>query len=142
MVVEIKDLGETGPGSQLFIPASIGALGFQQIFDAVAHAQAVGVAAGNQAHDGPGGLRRCARRGGEGAVVVAGTAFAPAAVGILDGAEPLAGAENVRLAIALARCGQASQRETGAVDVRHAPTAVPASVGLLVPDQPIHALPY
>ena len=58
VIVQIENLGETGAGGQFFVPASVGALRFQQVFDAVLHAQAVGVAAGDQAQNGPGGLRR------------------------------------------------------------------------------------
>ena len=78
----------------------------------------------------------------EGAAVVAGAAFAPAAVGVLDGAQPFAGAQDVRFAVAFAGRRQAAQRETGAVDVIHAPAAVPASVRFLVLHQIFHAAPH
>src|ERR1700722_12134780 len=56
VVVQIENFGEPRAGRQLFFPAPVGPLGFEQIGDAVLHAQAVSVAAGNQAHQRPGGL--------------------------------------------------------------------------------------
>ena len=102
----------------------------------------MGVASGDQAQNGPRALRRRARAGRVDAVIVAGAAFAPTAVRVLDGTQPLAAAQDVGFAVALARRRQAPQRETSAIDVRHAPTAVPASIGLLVLDEPLDAAPH
>src|ERR1017187_9199683 len=132
MVVEVENPREPGPGGQVLIPASVAALGLEQVFDAVPHAEAGGIAAGDQAQDGPGGLRRRAGPGGEDAVDVALAAFAPAAVGVLNGAQPLATAQDMRFAIVLAGRGEPAQREAGAVNVGHAPAAVPTAVGFLV----------
>src|ERR1017187_2340896 len=65
MVVEVENPRETGPGGQVLIPASVAALGFEQVFDAVLDAEAGGIAAGDQPQNGPGGLRRRAGPGGE-----------------------------------------------------------------------------
>src|SRR5579864_4839026 len=99
MIREIKDFRESGARGELFVPASIGPLRVQQVFDALVEAAAGGVAAGEQPENRPGGLGRRARGRAEGAVVVAGAAFAPASVRVLDGAQPLARAQYVRFAI-------------------------------------------
>src|ERR1035438_727001 len=95
MVVEVENPREPGPGGQVLVPTSVAALGFEQVFDAVLHAEAGGIAAGDQPQNGPGGLRRRAGPGGEDVVDVALAAFTPAAVGVLNGAQPLAGAQDV-----------------------------------------------
>src|ERR1017187_10158009 len=41
VVVQVEDLGEARPGGEPFFPASIETLGFEQVFDAVLHAEAV-----------------------------------------------------------------------------------------------------
>src|ERR1039457_2202491 len=127
VIVQVEHFRNPRPGGQILPPASILALGSQQVFDAVLDARAGGVASGDQTQNRPRGLRRRARAGREDAVIVAGAAFAPTAIRVLDGTQPLAGAQDVRFAVALPRRRQAPQRETCAVDVRHAPTAVPAS---------------
>src|SRR5208283_3546360 len=107
------------------------ALRFQQVFDTVLDAQTVIVAAGDEAHECPGGLRRGAFRGSEGAVIVAAAALAPSAIGILYGTKPFTAAQDVGFAIALAGRGQAAEGEAGAVNVSHAPASIPAAIGLL-----------
>ena len=79
--------------------------------------------------------------GDERVLVVAGAAFAPAAVGVLNGPQPFAGAQNVSFAIAFARGLQAAQRQERAVDVIDAPASVPASVGFLSALQKLDAAP-
>src|SRR5271157_2033193 len=44
VVIEIENLGKTGAGGQFFVPASVGTLGFEQILDAVVHAEAMRIA--------------------------------------------------------------------------------------------------
>src|ERR1035438_8032918 len=139
MVIQVEDLGETGAGGQFLVPGAFGALRVEQVFDAVLYAQTVVVSAGNETHQGPGGLGRSALGRGKGAVVITGAAFAPTAIGVLDGAQPLAAAQNVGFAIAFPGGCQPPQGEAGAVDVGHAPPSVPASVGLLMTNQPIHS---
>ena len=97
------------------------------------------VAAGQQAQNGPGGLRGVLAAAVNVSVVVAGAAFAPAAVGVLDGAEPFAGAQDAASRSLYAGGAQAAQREEGAVDVVDAPAAVPAAVRLLGPQQVLDA---
>src|SRR5579863_2287019 len=115
----------------LLIPAAVGTLMLHQPFDAVIHAAGGGVAAGQQSQDAPSGLRRSAGSRRKSLVVVAGAAFAPASVGVLNGAEPFAGANNVPFAIAFPGGAQPSQGQEGAIHVIHAPTPVPASVDFL-----------
>src|SRR6266850_1181078 len=131
MVRQIEDPGKTGAGREILVPGAIRALCFEQIFDPVMQAAARGVASSEQTGDGPRGLGRRALSRREGAVVIARAAFAPATIGVLDGAEPLAGAQHMRLAVVFACRAQSPQREAGAVNVRHAPPAVPAAVRLL-----------
>src|ERR1035437_7375694 len=130
MVVQVENTREAGACGQFLVPTSVAALGFKQILDAVLYAEAGRVAARDQPQNGPSGLRRRAGPGGEDALVVALAAFAPSAVGVLDGAQPLAGAQDVRFAIVLPRRRESAQGEAGAVNVGHAPTAVPTAVGL------------
>src|SRR5450631_2606671 len=137
MVVEVENPREARPGGEFLVPAAVAALGFEQVFDAVLDAEAVRIAACDQSQNSPSGLRRRAGPGGKNAPLVALAAFAPTAVGILNGAQPLAGAQDVRLAIVLARRGESTEREAGAVNVGHAPAAVPTTVGLLMLDKPV-----
>src|ERR1035441_1929393 len=114
MVVQIEYLGKSRSGRQPLLPASLRTLGIHQKFDAVTHAEASGVAPGNEAQNRPGGLRGGAGGGDECPIVVTGAAFAPPAVGVLYAAQPFARAQDVRLAIALARGRQPAQREARA----------------------------
>src|SRR5439155_26918853 len=77
--------------------------------------------------------------GREYAIVVAGAAFAPAAVRVLNRPQPLAGAQDVDFPVILAGCAQPAQREAGSVNVGDAPAAVPASVLFLCPHQVVDA---
>src|SRR5579864_4483221 len=106
------------------------------------HALTGGIAAGQQAQDRPGGLRGSALGGRKYAIVITGATLAPSAISVLNGAQPLAGAQDVDFAIVFARGSQAPQRETGTVNISDTPAAVPASVGFLGTDQMIHAAPH
>src|SRR3974390_526156 len=121
MVVQVEDARETGAGREVLVPASVVALAIEQVFDAVLHAETRRVAAGDQAQNGPSGLGGRAGSGGEDALVVTLAAFAPAAVGVLNGAQPLAGAQDVRFAIVLAGGGESAQGKAGSVDIGHSP---------------------
>src|SRR5581483_8498957 len=101
-----------------------------------------GIAAGDQAQHGPSGLGGRAVGGSVGPVIVAGAAFAPASIGVLDRAEPLAGSQDIRLTIAFARGLQSPQRQVGPVDVIDAPAAIPASVVFLDAFEERHSAPY
>src|SRR5947209_14107349 len=56
-----------------------------KVFDPVLHAQAVGVAPGDEPQNRPGRLRRRTRSRRKDAVIVAGAALAPPAIRILNG---------------------------------------------------------
>src|ERR1700694_5242254 len=111
MIVQIKYLGESGSGGQLFVPGAIRALGADQVFDAFVYALTGGVAAGKQTEDGPGSLGGSALGGGKHAIVIAGAALAPSAIGVLNGAQPLAGSQDVDFAIVFAGGAQPAQCE-------------------------------
>src|SRR5580765_7523698 len=108
MVRQIEDPGKTGASGQILIPGAIRTLLFEEIFDPVMQAAAGGVASGDQAGDSPRGLGRGALGRREGAIVIAGATLAPASIGVLDSAQPLAGAQHMRLAVVLARGTQAA----------------------------------
>src|SRR5579863_1894869 len=135
MVVEVEDLGEARASGQLFKPRPVSGLGLNQVFDAMHDARARRVAARHQSHQRPGGLGRRAFGWGIDVIVVTGAAFAPSAIGILNGTQPLVGALDVWLVIVLIHRAQAAQGETGTVDVSDAPAAIPASIRQLRPDQ-------
>ena len=122
-------------------PGAVGALRVAADARCLAHALAGGVAAASRPSTAQavcdGVLSPPAKR----CCVVAGTALAPAAVGVLDRAQPLAGAEDVRLAIVVPGGTQAAQRQERAVDVVDAPAAVPAAVRLLVRHEIVDAAP-
>src|ERR1039457_4824677 len=102
VVVQVENSRKTGPGGEVFVPTAVAALGFQQVFDAVAHAEAGRIAAGDEPENGPGGLGRRAGRRDKTAFFVALAAFTPSPVGVLRSEEPLAGAQDVGLTIVLA----------------------------------------
>src|ERR1700722_10986809 len=109
MVLQIEHTGKSGPGGVILIPATVGPLMFHQPFDACLHATGSCVAAGEQTQHAPRRLGRSAGTGGEGLVVVTGAALAPSAVGVLDGAKPFAGAQDVRFAVVFSGGAQAAQ---------------------------------
>ena len=76
----------------------------------------------------------------EAVLPVALAALAPSAVEILNGANPLQAALDIRFAIADPGRRQSAQREERAVDVIHTPAPVPASVFFLDANQVLHAL--
>src|SRR5579871_5612047 len=104
--------------------------------------KAIGITAGNKAYKRPGSLRRSARPRCEHTIIVAGAVFTPAAIGILDRAQPLARTQHMRFAVALPGSRQPAQSEAGAVNIGDSPAAVPASVGFLVLHQPLDAPPH
>src|SRR5665213_4494789 len=95
MILQIKDTGESGARGQILVPAAFAALGFDQVLDALVKAAAGGIATGDQPEHRPSCLRRRAVVRRVGVVVVAGAAFAPATIGVLDGAQPFSGAQDV-----------------------------------------------
>src|SRR5205814_10189670 len=92
MVLQIKDARKSGACGQILVPAACAALSFDQVFDALVEAAAGGVASGDQPQNRPSRLRRRTVVGRVGPVVIAGATLTPAAVGVLDGPQPLTGA--------------------------------------------------
>ena len=98
---------------------------------------------GQQAHQGPGGLR-----GGRRALaakvrrLVAVGRFAPAAAGLLVGQQPIGPGHHGRIVGRHADGDQSDDRLPGAIDVVDAPAAEPTAVGVLLrrcrprPDRP------
>jgi hypothetical protein len=85
-----------------------------------------------QAEDGPRGLRRrCSGPGPSRRDRVGAAALAPAAVAVLDGAEPGGGLLDPALAHVDADRAEADQDLPRAVEIVHAPAAEPRAVGLL-----------
>src|SRR5258706_9424499 len=102
MIVQVEDFREPGSGGELFVPGAVGALRAEQIFDAFVYALAGGVAAGQQAEHGPGGLRGSGFGRREHAVVITGAAFTPTTIGVLNRSKPFAAAQDMDFAIVLA----------------------------------------
>src|SRR5437763_14685213 len=65
VVRKIKHLRESGSGCELFVPASVAALGPHQVIDSIVESGAGLIAAGQQGENGPCGLRRRAGRADE-----------------------------------------------------------------------------
>src|SRR5579885_1888341 len=135
VIFQIKDAGKAGSGGQFLIPSAVFALRLDQVLDSFVQAVAGGVAAGDQPADRPGGLRGSRFGGNKRLPIVGSAALAPAAVSVLNRPQPLAGAQNVGLAIVLPGRPQPAQGEAGAINIIDAPAPVPASIGLLRPLQ-------
>src|ERR1035441_8636959 len=99
---------------------------------------AVEVSGGNQAQDRPSGLRRGTRGRFKLLRFVTVATLAPTSVGILYYPEPAGAARDRSGGLRRARGTQAADGEKGAVDVVHAPAAVPASVVLLFGQEILH----
>ncbi len=131
VVLQVEHLREPSARGEFLIPAAVFALMFGQPLDALQQTAGSGVAAGQQPQHAPRGLRWRTRRGRKRVIVVAGAAFAPSAVGVLNGTDPFACAKNMRLAIAFAGRFKSAKSQERPVNVIHAPAAIPASVRFL-----------
>src|SRR3954465_4693316 len=99
------------------MPCAVRALVVEKITSSITQADASGIVTGEQAQDGPGSLRRCTGARCEGAVVVAGTAFTPSAIGILIRPNPFKSSLNRSFPIADSSRFQTSQSEECAVEI-------------------------
>src|SRR5438477_3028110 len=90
MILQIKHARESGSGGEIFVPAAVTALRLNQILGAFVYATAGGIATRDQPQNRPGRLRRRAVGWNERLMIVAGAAFTPSAVGVLDGPQPFA----------------------------------------------------
>src|ERR1035441_2253872 len=131
-VGEIENVGESSSGGGVFGPRAFGALAVHQELHAAAHGAGIAQSGGAQPQDGPGGLGRATRRRHERVTAVAGARLAPAAIGVLDRAEPFRGFGDGVLHRRRGRPrgarSQTAHRQEGTVNVVHAPTAVPTPV--------------
>src|SRR5262249_53575132 len=110
--------------------------GVEEVLDAPPDRFAVRTAGGDQGEHGPGGLgsgRRALAL--EVRVVVALTALAPPAAGVLDRFQPVGGLYQSRVRHRVVERLQALKDLPGTVDVIHSPAAVPAAFRLLSPPQ-------
>src|SRR4029077_8384103 len=130
VITQIEHTGEARGGISLLFPQAVIALIFGEIRDAASNSRMLHLACRHQTEKRPCGLRGRARRLLVAAIVqlVARSVLAPAAVLILDRSEPLYRPAKHRRLSVHARGVERAQHRPGAVDVIHAPTAVPAPV--------------
>src|SRR6478736_9689565 len=125
----------------LLVPVAIRSLRSAEIVCRPPAARIFSVSCGHVGKERPGGLRRgrelraaTPRRIGVGADVLA-----EAAALLLDGVEPGDGATHRGVVVRDTDGFETGQRGAGAVDVVHAPAAVPGAVLLLLRQQPLDA---
>src|SRR5881628_2367181 len=129
VVAEVEVTREARPGEEALLPRAVRALRADEPVDAALHGGARRAIGGEQAEEGPRGLRRrTLALPGERYVVVRGHRLAPAAVGVLVGGEPLDGAPHVGRPHVLADPLEPGERAPGPVDEVDAPAAPPAPV--------------
>src|SRR5262249_36495896 len=111
-------------------PEAVVALRAGQIVDPALDRGMVDLPRRHQAEHGPSRLRRRARRSLVAAVIelIARAILAPAAVAILDPDEPRYGPADFGRGMVDASGIQRAQNRPGAIDVIHAPAAIPASL--------------
>src|SRR5581483_7453616 len=80
---EIKNTRKAGARAVIFVPGTVRPLCPDQVFNSVVQAFAAQIATCQQRQNRPGGLRRSAGVGYKTFLVIAGAAFAPAAIAIL-----------------------------------------------------------
>src|SRR3984885_7283602 len=130
---QTKDARKTPRGEPRLGPKPVAVLGFGEISDAARHRRMVAAMNRHQPEQGPGGLRCSTRRGLVAAITefIAGSILAPSAVGILNADQPV-GAGPYRGGVRLKAGGiEGAQYRPGAIDIVHAPAAVPAPVSEL-----------
>ena len=111
-VAQVKDVRESGAGRQGFQPGAIVPLRFDQVSDATLECWGGGLIGCGKAEQGPRCLRRRALAPCKPVFTVAGAAFPPAAVTILD-AEQLGGAMTDQLIDLFARDTGEGRRARG-----------------------------
>src|SRR5262245_42770278 len=129
MVLQVEDTRKARAVPERVFPRAVVALRSQQVIDAAFDGRTARAAGGEQAEERP---RRLARNrfahAGELVVLVALAGLAPAAVAVLVALEPADRALHVLVTGIHADGGEPSEHRPGAVDVIHAPAAVPRSV--------------
>src|SRR5665213_2779636 len=109
------------------------------MFNTLLHAAAMRIAGSQQPQNRPRGLRRRAGSRHKGVLRITCTAFAPSAIGVLQGTQPFARAQNVGLAIALARGFKTAQSQERTVNVVNASTPGPTAIVFLRAPEIFHA---
>src|ERR1035441_795559 len=133
VVLEVEDFRKARAGGLVLSPGAVRVLRVNQILDAAPDARAMRIVERAEAHDGPGGLRCSAGSlAFEDWVVVWIAARAPTAILVLDAFQPIPGFGQPRLAHVQIEGAQAPQNLPGAIDVIHAPAAIPRAIFLLV----------
>src|SRR3954453_19048060 len=133
VIAQVEHARKAGRGKAMFGPEAVRPLRARQIGDAARHRRMIDRAGRHQAEQGPRGLRGRARRRliAPVAELVALPAFAPAAVGVLNGREPLDRPPHRRRRRIDPGRVERAERRPGAVDVVHAPAAEPTALRLL-----------
>src|SRR6266545_6655270 len=132
VILEIENLRKTGTGELVFVPVTIELLRRQQVLDAGLHFAARGLAGGDQAEEGPRGLRGGRRSDPrQRRVVVTAARLAPAAARLLRLLEPGDRPPHQRPAHVVVSRLQSAQHLPGAVEVVYAPAADPAAARIL-----------
>ena len=132
---QIEHSRKSRPSAVILIPRTVRAQGTHQIIDTVVQTLAADIASRKQRKNRPRCLRRRARIRNKSIVVIAGAAFAPAAIAVLIRADQLNSPLNTRLIFIDTGRSQAAQRQEGAVNIIDAPASVPASVRFLSANQ-------
>src|SRR5262249_22171380 len=142
MVLQVEHFGESGSGEPVLLPTAIRLLRIEQVGNAATHAAARVIAGSEQSHQRRGSLG-C--RAGASAfarwIVIAAAAFAPSAVGILNGTDPLAGLDDAGFSGIYSGGAKSSQGEARPVDVVDAPASHPTAVWFLNVSQIIDCTP-
>src|SRR5439155_2852553 len=132
VVLQVEDPREARPVPQRIRPRAVVALIPQKIVDAPLDRGAARAPGREKPQQRPGGLTRDRlAHAGERVVFVALAGFAPAAVPVLVALEPADRALHVLVSRIDADGGEPAQHRPRAVDVVHAPAAVPGAVRLL-----------
>src|SRR5215813_5090625 len=133
VVIDKEMAWEAGPSKLGLRPASIPVLLVDQVLDASAHGVRVVVARIHEAYQRPPGLRRRADSFAfELGILIGLAAFSPAAVGVLDRPDPINRFANPRFVHITADISQPTKDDAGAIQIVHAPSAVPATLRLLL----------
>src|SRR4029079_16213085 len=128
----------TGDMMGALVPETSLHLVTKQILDTASDTECIDHAGRHKSHDRPGRLRRRAvSLPAPCRIAVRQTGLTPPAIGVLLGLEPGHRTANIRLREVLYDCTETGQNGPCAINIIHAPPAIPTAVGLLLPlDKP------
>src|SRR5262249_34701694 len=131
VIAKIKHARKTGRGITRLTPETVLPLPAEQIIDAAGNSRVIDLSRRHQAQKSPGSLRGRARGRLVSAVIklVARAILAPAAVRVLNLEEPADRLAEFRRGVIDAGHIERAQHRPGAINVIHAPAAVPAYIG-------------